>query len=389
MTDDERFIAEIDLDAIAFNIQNIRNKVPQDTMVMGVVKADAYGHGAVEVSNTLLENGVDWLAIAAVDEAVRLRRNGVVTPILILGATPPGRLKDIVKYEVAQTIFSVKDAALLQKVAEEAGKKAKIHVKIDTGMGRLGFLPCKESVEEIAAIAEMKNIELNGLFTHFAKSDTFDQSFTVLQAERFSGMAEALKKRGISIPILHCANSAAIMEYGGLHFNMVRPGIVMYGLYPSHEVQRELLPLKPAMRLISRIGFIKTLPAGVPVGYGCTYITDRESVIATIPAGYGDGYLRGMQKGGRVLICGKYAPIIGRICMDQFMADVTDIPEAYEGAEVVLMGKQGGAEITAEEIAGILGTISYEVVCLISRRVPRIYLRNGQIVKKVNYLVDE
>ncbi len=386
MTDYQRVTAEIDLDAVAYNIKNIRKKVKKETMIMGVVKADAYGHGAVEVSKVLLYNGADWLGVAMIDEAVQLRKNNIMVPILILGYTPEAEIEDVVRYDIIQTVFSYEMAKMVSDAAVKLGKTAKIHIKVDTGMGRIGFIPEENIGDEVLKISKLPNIEINGIFTHFSTSDEKDKTFTKLQYDRFKYAIDEIEKKGIKLAVKHCANSAAIMDFDDLGFNMVRAGIILYGMYPSDEVIKENLSLKPVMSIKTHISYVKKVGKNIPVSYGRTYYTDKESVIATVPVGYADGYIRKMQNGGRVIVNGHYANIVGRVCMDQFMIDITDIPDVSSGDEVILMGSDGKLSITAEEIAHVLDTINYEVVCMIGKRVPREYIKNNEIIKTVKFI---
>ena len=386
MTDYQRVTAEIDLDAVAYNIKNIRKKVKKETMIMGVVKADAYGHGAVEVSKVLLYNGADWLGVAMIDEAVQLRKNNIMVPILILGYTPEAEIEDVVRYDIIQTVFSYEMAKMVSDAAVKLGKTAKIHIKVDTGMGRIGFIPEENIGDEVLKISKLPNIEINGIFTHFSTSDEKDKTFTKLQYDRFKYAIDEIEKKGIKLAVKHCANSAAIMDFDDLGFNMVRAGIILYGMYPSDEVIKENLSLKPVMSIKTHISYVKKVGKNIPVSYGRTYYTDKESVIATVPVGYADGYIRKMQNGGRVIVNGHYANIVGRVCMDQFMIDITDVPDVSSGDEVILMGSDVKLSITAEEIANVLDTINYEVVCMIGKRVPREYIKNNEIIKTVKFI---
>ena len=386
MTEYQRVTAEIDLDAVAYNIRNIRERVNKNSKIMGIVKADAYGHGAVEVSKVLLYNGADWLGVAMIDEAIQLRQNNIMVPILILGYTLETKIDDVVRYDIIQTVFSYDMAKLVSDAAVKQNKIAKIHIKVDTGMGRIGFMPDENIGEEVLKISKLPNIEINGIFTHFSTSDETDKSFTRLQIERFKYAIDEIEKRGINLPVKHCANSAAIMDLEDLGFNMVRAGVILYGMYPSDDVKKENLSLKPVMSIKTHISYVKNVGVGVPLSYGRTYYTDKESVIATVPVGYADGYIRRMQKGGRVIVNGHYAPIVGRVCMDQFMIDVTDIPDVKPGDDVILMGSDGNISITADEIAKVLDTINYEVLCMIGKRVPREYIKNNKTIKTVNFI---
>lgn len=386
MTDEERVLAIVDLDAIASNIKNIRAKVDKNSGIIGIIKADAYGHGSVETAKVLLDNGADWLAVAVVDEGLNLRKNGITAPILLLGYTPELRLNDVINNGFIQTVYSYDTAKKLSDAASALGKKAVIHIKIDTGMGRIGYRVNEESADEIVKISKLPNIDVNGMFTHFSTADEADKSYTLEQYNKFVKMNDMLEERGLHIPIKHAANSAAIMDFDNMMFNMVRPGIILYGAYPSDEVKKENLSLSPAMSIKTHVSYVKDVNEGDSISYGRKYTAPSKRRIATIPVGYADGFIRAYSKGGKVLVRGEYAPIVGRICMDQFMVDVTDIDGVEVNDEVVLMGRQGDKEITADFIASVLDTINYEVFCTLSKRVPRQYIQNGKIVKTIKYV---
>ena len=386
MTDEERVLALIDLDALEYNIKSIRKKTPEGTGIIGVIKADAYGHGSVEVAQVLLENGVDWFAVAVVDEGLNLRKHGINAPILLLGYTPELRFEDVINNGFIQTMYSYEMAEKLSKTAVRLGKTAVVHIKIDTGMGRIGYRVNDEAADEIVRISKLPGIEVNGMFTHFAASDEADKAYTNMQFERFMKMDKMLKDRGLNIPIRHAANSAAIMDIDSMMLNMVRPGIILYGAYPSDEVVKENLDLRPVMSIKTHVSFVKEVEKGDCISYGRTYTAPDKRKIATIPVGYADGFIRAYAKEGKVLIKGKFAPIVGRICMDQFMVDVTDIDDVKINDEVVLMGTQGENSITADDIAKALNTINYEVFCTLSKRVPRQYIRNGKVTETVKYV---
>lgn len=386
MTDEERVLAIVDLDAIASNIKNIRAKVDKNSGIIGIIKADAYGHGSVETAKVLLDNGADWLAVAVVDEGLNLRKNGITAPILLLGYTPELRLNDVINNGFIQTVYSYDTAKKLSEAASALGKKAVIHIKIDTGMGRIGYRVNEESADEIVKISKLPNIDVNGMFTHFSTADEADKSYTLEQYNKFVKMNDMLEERGLHIPVKHAANSAAIMDFDNMMFNMVRPGIILYGAYPSDEVKKENLSLSPAMSIKTHVSYVKDVNEGDSISYGRKYTAPSKRRIATIPVGYADGFIRAYSKSGKVLVRGEYAPIVGRICMDQFMVDVTDIDGVEVNDEVVLMGKQGDKEITADFIASVLDTINYEVFCTLSKRVPRQYIQNGKIVKTIKYV---
>lgn len=386
MTDEERVLAIVDLDAIASNIKSIRAKVDKNSGIIGIIKADAYGHGSVETAKVLLDNGADWLAVAVVDEGLNLRKNGITAPILLLGYTPELRLNDVINNGFIQTVYSYDTAKKLSEAASALGKKAVIHIKIDTGMGRIGYRVNEESADEIVKISKLPNIDVNGMFTHFSTADEADKSYTLEQYNKFVKMNDMLEERGLHIPVKHAANSAAIMDFDNMMFNMIRPGIILYGAYPSDEVKKENLSLSPAMSIKTHVSYVKDVNEGDSISYGRKYTAPSKRRIATIPVGYADGFIRAYSKGGKVLVRGEYAPIVGRICMDQFMVDVTDIDGVEVNDEVVLMGRQGDKEITADFIASVLDTINYEVFCTLSKRVPRQYIQNGKIVKTIKYV---
>ena len=375
---------KIDLDAIAANLDAVKEKT--GVPVMAVVKADAYGHGAVQVAR-LLESRCSFFGVSSILEALELRQAGLTKPILILGRTPVSALPIAVQEDVRPTIFYYEDAEVLSREAQRQGKVAPFHFAVDTGMGRIGFQPTREAAELCAEIVRLPGIQAEGLFSHFATADCADLSRAREQAQRFDDFVSMLRELGVEIPICHLDNSAGLMNFPH-HYQMVRSGIVTYGLYPSAEVDPELLPLKRALQWLSRVTHIKTLPAGRPISYGGTYVTEKPTVVATVPVGYADGYRRSLSGKYYVLIRGKKAPILGRICMDQMMVDVTDIPDVSIDDTVTLVGRDGDEEITMEAIAAAADSFNYEFVCGISRRVPRIYCRDGKETRSVHYLLD-
>ena len=377
--------AEVDLDKLAHNMREIR-RISKSENVIAVVKADAYGHGAIDVAPILLENGANRLAVAVITEAVELRRSGIQCPIMVLGFTPPTLISDVLEYDIEQAVYSYELAKEISKLAVEKNKIVKVHIVVDTGMGRIGYLPNDESVEEVYKISKLPNIVIEGMFSHFSSADEKDKSYTYEQVKKYNNFYEKLKIKNVNINMRHVANSAAIIDLPENHYEAVRPGIIVYGYYPSEEVNRSNIDLKPAMTLKANIVHIKTLPPGHFVSYGRKFETERESVIATLPIGYADGYTRLLFGKAQVIINGKLAPVIGRICMDQCMIDVTDIEGVKIGDEVILMGEEGENNISAEAIAEAMGTINYEIVCMISKRVPRVYLKEGQVVKVRNYV---
>lgn len=381
--------AEINLDNIGHNARLIRSMVPQTAEVMGVVKADAYGHGVFEVVNTLLLNGVTRLAVSMLDEAIQLRQMGVRVPILILSDPEPERIDELIKYGITQTILSDDFAVDLSKRAVSRGKKVSVHIAVDTGMGRIG-LPWESAVSQIERLSKLEGLYIEGIFTHFACSDEEIESYTRLQFSRFKKVCDEVEAMGIRIPVKHCANSAAILRFPEMSMDMVRAGIILYGLHPSDVTKNLKVDLRPAMTLKARITLVKSVPKGTYLSYGSTYKTERESVIATVPIGYADGYMRNLSNRAYMLIGGQKVPVRGRVCMDQCMADITDLMTSVKaGDEAVIFGCQNGTEISADELARTAGTINYELVCVIGKRVPRIYIKNGRIANVLNYLIGE
>ncbi len=365
---------EINLSNLDYNIKQIRQKVG-DKEIIGVVKADGYGHGSVEVSKVLLENGVKTLAIATLQEAITLRESGITCPIIMLGITPELYVDTLLHYDITPVTSSYENAAALSKAAEAEGKTIDAYVALDTGMGRIGFLPEDESIEEFIKINRLTNLKIKGLFSHFATADEKDKTFAALQLSHYNTMYEKLEQAGVAIPSRTIANSAAIMELPSAYFDAVRPGIVLYGCYPSQEVDRNRLSIKPVMSVKANIVHLKKVPSGSSVSYGRRFMTERESLIATLTLGYADGYPRYLSGKGRVIVNGVYAPVVGNICMDQCMIDVTDVPDVKLGDEVVLMGSQGDLMIPADEIGEKTGTINYEIVCAFGQRLPKVYIR--------------
>lgn len=376
--------AEIDLDAISANFDAVRRKAGVD--VMAIIKADAYGHGAVAVAR-LLEDRCAFFGVSSMLEALELRRAGLTKPILILGYTPVSAFPEAVRQGIRPAIFHREDAEALSRAAQEARVTAPFHFALDTGMSRIGFQVTEEDADLCAEIAALPGLRAEGLFSHFATADCADLTRARSQAERFDAFDAMLKRRGVNIPIRHLNNSAGLMNFDR-HYEMVRSGIITYGMYPSDEVSPELLPLRPALRWVSHVSHVKTLPAGREISYGGTYVTTRDTVVATIPVGYADGYRRSLSGSYHVLIRGQKAPILGRVCMDQMMVDVTEIPGVQVGDQVTLVGRDGGRCIPIEEIADRAGSFNYEFACGISRRVPRYYLRGGKVVRTVRYLQD-
>ena len=376
-----RISANVSLDAVRDNIIKGKELLHPGTRLMAVVKADAYGHGAVPVARAV-DDLVDAFAVAIPEEGVELRKAGIAKPILVLGYTAPEMAELAIRYDITMAVFRSETAREYDVIAAGLGKKALVHIKVDTGMSRIGYLCSEESAEDVVEITRLSHVEVTGMFTHFAKADEADKTFAKNQLKKYLEFSEMLEKRGIRIPCRHVCNSAGIIDIPEGNLDMARLGIAMYGMYPTDEVTKERYPVTPAMEIKTHISMIKTLPAGVGIGYSGTYVTERETRLATLPVGYGDGYPRGLSNAGRVLIHGKSAPIRGRICMDQCMVDVTDIPEAVQGDVVTLMGRDGAEFISAEEIGATVGnSFHYEVVCDIGRRVPRVYYRDGRIAE--------
>jgi len=370
--------AEIDLDAIAHNARELKRLVGEKTELMAVVKANGYGHGAVPVAETALANGASRLAVHRTLEGVQLRRAGITAPVLIMGYTLPSDAETIVHWDLTPTVNTVEQAQALSAAASQQGKVLPIHVKVDTGMGRFGLLP-REVLDFIRAISELPGLVLEGLYTHFAMADAADKAYTLQQFRTYLEVVRQLEEAGFTIPIKHVANSAATLDLSQAHLDMVRCGIALYGLRPSSEVE-PTIPLCPALTLKSRVARVRTLPAGSCISYGCTYTTTEPTPVALVPVGYGDGYHRLISNRGQVLIHGQRAPIVGRVCMDQFVVKVSNIPDVQQDDEVVLIGRQGDDEITAEEVATWAETINYEVTTSLLPRVARVYLKGGQVV---------
>lgn len=374
ISDYYRAQANINIDAIRSNISQVKSKLKKDTKLMVIVKADAYGHGAVRVSQALQGEVADAYGVAIIEEAIELREAGITKPILILGYTPKEQFRLVISYDVIQTVYRYEMAEELSAEAINQGKTAKIHIKVDTGMSRLGFNDTDKSLEDIKKIASLEGVSIEGIFSHFAKADEADRESVKGQIERFDKFYDLLKQEGIYIPLRHMSNSAGMIEYPEAEYDMIRCGIVSYGVYPSNEVSQDVFSLQPAMDLKSHVVFIKEVEAGTGISYGSTYITKRKTRVATIPVGYADGYSRNMSNVGKVIIRKQYAPIIGRICMDYFMVDVTDIKDISEGDVVTLLGEEGSCKITIETLSEWSHSFSYEIMCTVGKRIPRVYL---------------
>ncbi|KFX54966.1 alanine racemase [Clostridium botulinum] len=377
--------AEIDLDAIAYNMRNIK-KLAQNKDVIAVVKADCYGHGALDVVPTLLENGASRLAVAVLTEAIELRNNNVTAPIMILGYTPEYLFEEVVNYDIEQTVYDLEYAKKLSHLAIKFNKKAKVHIAIDTGMGRIGFIPNEKAIKDIKKIYNLKGLDVIGIFTHFSTSDETDKEYTNEQFNKFTSFIDMLSKVGVKIPIKHISNSGAIIDMPKTYLDSVRAGIILYGYYPSDEINKDNIKLKPALTLKASLTRVQELDINSYISYGKTFKTERKSIIATLPIGYADGYSRLLAPGAKVIINGKFAPIIGRICMDQCMIDVTDIDDIHVGDEVIILGEDGNLKLTANDLAKSMGTINYEILCMLKYRIPRVYMKNGEIFNVRNYL---
>jgi len=379
--------AEINLDNLAHNIREVRRVVRKSSLVTAVIKADAYGHGAVATAKTFLDNGADRLAVATLSEAIELRKSGIIAEILILGYTPESQNYIAIENNIIQTIYNYDAAASISKTAQKLGKIAKVHIKVDTGMGRIGFLTNKEALDNIKNIFELPNIFVEGIFTHFAKADETNKESTKRQFEKFDWMLRNIEALGINIPIKHVSNSATIIDLPEYNLDMVRAGIMLYGLYPSDEVEKERVELRPAMTLKAKISNVKNVPKGTEISYGGIFTTSQDSKIATIPIGYADGFTRMLINKAEVSIKDKRVAVIGRICMDQSMIDVSNVDNVSIGDEVIIFGDGSSNSPHIDEIAKKLGTINYEIVCMVSKRVPRVYIKDKRIIKVNDYLL--
>lgn len=378
--------AEINLNALNNNIKQVVDSCPGKEII-AVIKADGYGHGALGIYKELQNCGATMFAVATLPEALELRRGGVELPIIILGYTSPEFYEEVIKYDIEQTIYSYEAAVMLSKEAIKCNKTAKVHIAVDTGMGRIGFLTTREEAEKVHKIKELSSVELVGIFTHFATADEKNKEYTNLQIKRFNEFNKFLEDLGINIPLKHVSNSAAIIDLPNLEYNGVRAGIMLYGYYPSHEVDTKRIKLTPVMTLKARIIHIKTLAKGESVSYGREYITTKETKVGTLPIGYADGLSRLQIGKAKVIVGGKLVPILGRICMDQCMIDLSEVPDVKVGDEVILIGQdEFGNKITADDMADSIGTISYEILCDISKRIPRVYIKDDKQIGVRIYL---
>lgn len=379
MEKNNRVKAVISLDAVEQNFREMRKNIAEDTKMIAVVKADAYGHGAVPIAHLIEDYDYIWgFAAATAEEAVHLRQAGITKPILILGIVFDEYFPELVQYDIRPAVCEYEEAKKLSDEAVLQNKTVHIHIALDTGMTRIGYADVPESVEEIKKIAALPNLEIEGMFTHFARADEYDRSPAMVQFERYQDFSKRVEEAGVDIPLHHCSNSAGIIRVPEANLSIVRAGITIYGIYPSSEVERDIVKLAPVMELKSHITYVKDVPEGAAISYGGTYVADKKRRVATIPVGYADGYPRQLSNKGWVLIHGKKAPILGRVCMDQFMVDVTEIDNVKKGDEVTLLGRDGDEFISIEEIGDLCGRFSYEFACDISPRVPRVYIKDGR-----------
>lgn len=372
----ERIKAVVSLGAIEHNFREMRKNIAADTKMIAVIKADGYGHGAKEIAGLVKDYDYIWgFAVATAEEAAELRMSGVTKPILILGIVFEECYPELVKYDIRPAVCEFEAAKGLSEEAVSQGKTVHIHLALDTGMSRIGFADEPESIEEIKKISQLDNLEIEGMFTHFARADEYDRSPAMVQLDRYLRFADKLEESGVHIPIRHCSNSAGIIRVPEANLNVVRAGITIYGIYPSDEVEKDVVKLRPAMELISHVSYVKDLKPGSQISYGGTFVTEKPMKVATIPVGYADGYPRRLSNKGYVLLHGKKVPILGRICMDQFMVDVSDIPDVKKGDQVTLIGQDGEEFISVDELGDLSGRFSYEFLCGISKRVPRVYVK--------------
>ena len=372
----ERIKAVVSLGAIEHNFREMRKNIAADTKMIAVIKADGYGHGAKEIAGLVKDYDYIWgFAVATAEEAAELRMSGVTKPILILGIVFEECYPELVKYDIRPAVCEFEAAKGLSEEAVSQGKTVHIHLALDTGMSRIGFADEPESIEEIKKISQLDNLEIEGMFTHFARADEYDRSPAMVQLDRYLRFADKLEESGVYIPIRHCSNSAGIIRMPEANLNVVRAGITIYGIYPSDEVEKDVVKLRPAMELISHVSYVKDLKPGSQISYGGTFVTEKPMKVATIPVGYADGYPRRLSNKGYVLLHGKKVPILGRICMDQFMVDVSDIPDVKKGDQVTLIGQDGEEFISVDELGDLSGRFSYEFLCGISKRVPRGYVK--------------
>ena len=381
-----RVYAKIDLDAVAFNVEQMKKNLKPETQIMAVIKADGYGHGSVPIAQILEKVEYIWgFGVATLDEALVLKNEGIHKPILVLGCVFPDQYLEMLRHNIRMNVYTKEMAEAISQLAAKEGLTAYMHIKLDTGLTRLGFSTTQESIESIECISKLNNVCLEGIFTHMAKADEINKDFTYEQLDKFTWMVESLEKRNVNFQYQHCANSAAIIDVPDADFGLVRAGISVYGLYPSDEVGKDLVKLKPAMALKSHVAFVNTIDTGASISYGGTFVAEKPMTIATIPVGYGDGYPRALSNVGYVLIRGKKAPILGRVCMDQFMVDVTHIEGTCFGDSVTLIGDDGNETISVEDLSELSGRFNYEFVCDLGKRIPRVYIRDGKVAEQVDY----
>ncbi len=387
--------AEIHFDRLQNNIQLIRHRLRPGCHLMAMVKADAYGHGAVPVARAMARYGVDWFGVSNLEEAIQLRRAGITQPILVVSYTPAAEAARLAKYHITQAVMSADYAEELSCQAVAAGVQLPMHIKLDTGMTRVGFVchdmdAVMDTVDAVAAVCRLPGLQAEGIFTHFASADEqVDDGYTRRQFDLFSAAVDALAGRGVTFALRHCCNSAATLRFSEYHLDMVRPGILLYGLLPDDWMAEAYPGFQPVMELKTTVSMVKTIPAECPVSYNRTYRTAGETRLATVSIGYGDGYARCLSNRAHMLVAGGTAPVVGRVCMDQCMLDVTALLDVQEGSVVTVFGSDGGQTLPVDRIAAWMDTIHYEVVCLVSKRVPRLYLENGQIVEQLNYIMPE
>lgn len=385
MKEYNRVYAKIDLDAAAYNMEQMKKRIGSGARLIAVIKTDGYGHGALPLARMFERFDYVWgYAVASLDEGTVLRKHGIIKPVLVLGCVFPDQYDEMVRYDIRAAVYTEEMAQGIAQAAKRAGKNAYIHIKVDTGMGRIGFPVTEESAGIIERISRLEGVETEGMFTHFAKADEADKTYTYEQHRKFMWMKEQMEKRGVEIPYYDCDNSAGIIDFPDMKHDLARAGIATYGMYPSDEVDKDAVDLKPVLSLISHVTFVKTVAAGTSISYGGTFTASKEMKVATIPVGYGDGYPRSLSNKGSVLIHGKRAQILGRVCMDQFMVDVTDIPETKFMDQAVLVGSDSGDRITVEELSALSGRFNYEFVCCLGKRIPRVYVSGGRVVEQMD-----
>lgn len=383
MKQHNRVYAKIDLDAVSYNMEQMKERIGGDARLIAVVKTDGYGHGAVPIARMLEEFPYVWgYAVACLEEGIQLREGGISRPILVLGCVFPDQYEEMIRNDIRAAVYTEEMARGMSEEAGRQGKTAWLHIKIDTGMGRIGFPVNEASADAVERISRLPAVCLEGMFTHFAKADETDKTYTRKQHEKFMWMKAQMEKRKVQIRYFDCDNSAGIIDFPDMKHDLARAGISTYGMYPSDEVNKEAVKLKPALSLISHVTFVKDVEPGTAISYGGTFVAEKKMKVATIPVGYGDGYPRSLSNKGSVLIHGKRARILGRVCMDQFMVDVTDIPEIKFMDRAVLVGEDGDDRITVEELARLSGRFNYEFVCCLGKRIPRVYEKDGRIIEQ-------